>query len=351
MCHEMSCSSCRRRSSAVPFLHIAPSVAFRSAPCRPRRRRPGRSQAAGPFLRAYPARPPARVSAGAVRAPDCPREAEGGHLPPVVAPAKAGAAPVPMAERREPRAPEDPLPPGEGRVRGRFRLRKRRAKPRQPPVTPREPPPGLPRKRGRRRKEQAGRFMEDPQHCVMTCHVPHAAAEALQFRSCISFLHRVPFHSLPSAPPPAWPPSSGGTLFARVSCMRACARPRVSAGAVRAPDCARETAGALSLSVPAGAFLRAPALASLSRKAERRPREPPLSAFIIHHFSSSQAPWRTKCEFFLPLPEDGRTPPFVMPGLDPGESRGPALVFGAASTARRRRVRRRWRSRLRYCRR
>ena len=63
--------------------------------------------------------------------------------------------PPALAERRKTRAPEDPLPPGEGRVRGRFRLRKRRAKPRQPPVAPREPPPGLPRKRGRRRKEQA----------------------------------------------------------------------------------------------------------------------------------------------------------------------------------------------------
>ncbi len=68
-------------------------------------------------------------------------------------------------------------------------------------------------------------------------------------------LRRVSFRSIPSAPLPAWSPRGGGTLFARVSCVRARARPRAScAGAVRAPDCARETAGACPPFVPAGAF-------------------------------------------------------------------------------------------------
>ena len=52
LCHDMSCSPCRCRRSALPFLHIVLSVAFRSAPIRPRRRRLGRRRAAGPLLRA-----------------------------------------------------------------------------------------------------------------------------------------------------------------------------------------------------------------------------------------------------------------------------------------------------------
>ena len=65
-CHEMSCSPCLRRCSAVPFLHIAPPLRFvptrsvRSAAARP----PG---AAGPWFRAY--RLCARARAGARPAP------------------------------------------------------------------------------------------------------------------------------------------------------------------------------------------------------------------------------------------------------------------------------------------
>ena len=54
----------------------------------------------------------------------------------------------------------------------------------------------------------------------------------------------------------------------------------------------------VSRSFPPGLF-SAPALASLSRKAERRPREPPSSTPIVAHFSTGQAPWRVKCEIFL----------------------------------------------------
>ena len=66
LCHDMSCSPCRRRSSALPFLHIVLSLALRSAPFRPRRRRLGRPRGGGTlFLRAYPVRarprPPARA--------------------------------------------------------------------------------------------------------------------------------------------------------------------------------------------------------------------------------------------------------------------------------------------------
>ena len=67
--------------------------------------------------------------------------------------------------------------------------------------------------------------------------------------SAVPFLHivpsaRVPFRSIPCAPPPAWAPPSGGTLFARVSLRL---RPRLRrvrlrafrAGTTRAPGCAR----------------------------------------------------------------------------------------------------------------
>ena len=59
-------------------------------------------------------------------------------------------------------------------------------------------------------------------------------------------------------------------------------------GAARAPDCARETPDAPRPSVPAGVFFAAPAIA-FCRKAERRPRKPPLSTFILHHTAKCQA--------------------------------------------------------------
>ncbi len=99
---------------------------------------------------------------------------------------------------------------------------------------------------GRRPGCAAARLMEDPLDCVVKCHVPHAASEALRFRSCISF---PPPRSVP------FRPRRRRTLFARVSCVRAPARAGAScAGAVRAPDCARETEGVPSPSPPAGVF-------------------------------------------------------------------------------------------------
>ena len=142
------------------------------------------------------------------------------------------------------------------------------------------------------------------------------------------------------------------TLFARVSCVRARARPRAHLAPARfAHLIARARRRThFSCPFPPGLF-SGPSPCFPLQKSEKAAPGSRLSTLIIHHFLSSQAPWWEKCEFFLLLPEDGRTPPFVMPGLDSGESRGPALVFGAASTARRQRVRRRWRSRLRCCRR
>ena len=108
--------------------------------------------------------------------------------------------------------------------------------------------------------------------CIVSCFVMFPMP-------CVKLCRSVPAYrssiALRSAP---FRPRRRRTLFARVSCARARARLRAfCAGAVRTPDCARETADTRVPSPPAGAFLRAPALASLSRKAERRPRKPPLS--------------------------------------------------------------------------
>ena len=226
LCHVLSCSPCLPRNSAIPFLHIVPSVAFRSVPSAPP---PAWAPASGgtvfarvSCVRAF-ARPPARVSAGPVRAPDCAR--------------------------------------GGGRT---------------------SPP-------------QAGRFVEGPLQCVMFCHVPHAAAEALRFRSCISFLRSV-------RAPPAWATPSGGTVFARVSCLRACARPRASAPARFAHLIARARRRAhLARSFPPGLF-SAPAIASVHRKAKRRPREPPSLCPHSTTVSLQSSPWREKYENFSALP-------------------------------------------------
>ena len=248
LCHVLSCSPCRRRSSAVPFLHIVPSVAFRSAPFRPRRRRPGRPQAAGQFLRAYPACAPV--------------------------PARARLAPARFAHliaraRRRPRTRNRPLCRPGGSKSGRT-------------------PASL------------------PLSCI--CHVPHAAAEALRFRSCISFLRRVPFRSCPSAPPPAWATPSGGTVFARVSCVRACARPRAScAGAVRAPDCARETPDARRPFVPAGAFFGP----SHCFPAQKSGKAAPEAAFSLppsyYSFSPVKLPGGRNMKIFLLCRRSGRS--------------------------------------------
>ncbi len=188
-----------------------------------------------------------RVSAGAVRAPDC---ARGGRraFAPHRRPREGGGRPGP--HDREERNARSGRPSPAGRGQGEGPLSPAEAAGEAPATArhaeraPTRPPP------------QAGRgdFMEGL--CIVSWHVmffmppPKLCGSVPAYRS----LHRVPFRSIPSAPP-AWTPPCGGTLFARVSCVRARARQCAScAGAVRAPDCARETAGALLSSPPAGAF-------------------------------------------------------------------------------------------------
>ena len=139
----------------------------------------------------------------------------------------------------------------------------------------------------------------------------------------------VSFRSGPSIPPPrrtrrtlqmaalAPPPAArrGGTLF-RAYRVRAPAR--VGAGAVRAPDCARETADALLPSLPAG-FFSAPA-AVLRRKAKSGPGSR-LSVAIVTHFSSGQVSMENLIKYFrsnrdnlrFPCSRRGAARPYTTP--------------------------------------
>ena len=95
---------------------------------------------------------------------------------------------------------------------------------------------------------------------------------------------------VPSVPPPR---CCGGTLF---RAYRAGAGGRVSAGAVRAPDCAREFSGRTSPVGSRRGFFEAPATL-LRRKAKGGPGSR-LSTLIIAHFSPGQASRRAKYEIF-----------------------------------------------------
>ncbi len=91
----------------------------------------------------------------------------------------------------------------------------------------------------------------------------------------------------------------GGTecpCFARVSRVRACGRGRVSAPARFAHLIARARRRThLACPFPPGSFSR-PQPVAFCRNAERRPRKPPLSTFILHHTAKCQARPGTKNE-------------------------------------------------------
>ncbi len=83
ICHVLSCSPCPHLGSAIPFQHTAPpsrSVSFHSVPL-PSGARPGGGTLFCARFACVCAGGWARVSAGAVCAPDCAREPEGAlHL-------------------------------------------------------------------------------------------------------------------------------------------------------------------------------------------------------------------------------------------------------------------------------
>ncbi len=274
-CHVSSRSACARRLVGSPFRHDAVlsglsdshvcfrlssgapagSAASRSAPLLSPRtpiRGPSMARDAAAADEPPPTRGWAPVGdtslAGlySVRLPDL----LGGRLPRFVAPAKAGVHPCfPMCPR-DPRL--GPRLGGRG-DRGEHAMRSGQTQmcesgrlgSRGDELEGR----GDPAFRGRSGR-RTGQFMEDPRHSVMKCHVSHAAAEALRFRSCISLppSRSVALHSVRVA---------AGPFLRAYPCVRARARLRAScAGAVRAPDCAREAEGARLLSVPLKFFLR-----------------------------------------------------------------------------------------------
>ncbi len=86
---------------------------------------------------------------------------------------------------------------------------------------------------------------------------------------------------LQSLMPPSGLRAGRASLFcARFAWARGRARAGVGAGAVRAPDCARETAHAPRPSVPAGVFFAAPAGRFLQK---RRKAAPEAASLYFHH--------------------------------------------------------------------
>ncbi len=119
---------------------------------------------------------------------------------------------------------------------------------------------------------------------VMFCHAARRKCHGLSWSAAppvppppVRIPHAVPpSRSVPFSPPPA--PPCGGTLF---RAYRARARPRVGAGAVRAPDCPRARGRAQGARLPSvfrGSLKFAPArTGKRSGSAEAVPFLPPLS--------------------------------------------------------------------------
>ena len=157
------------------------------------------------------------------------------------------------------------------------------------------------RERGQAGTGTAAETPAELSRSVMFCHVLHAPGTYSVVRSGMTALS---FQAGAPGNPPgagsflssAWippldpvslpPPACGGSLFcARFACAGVRGRGRAyRGGAVRAPDCPRETADAPRPSAPAGVFFAAPA-AFLRRKAERRPPGSRLSLLSFYTIS------------------------------------------------------------------
>ncbi len=236
-CHVLSWSAAPPAPSpSVRIPHAVPPS--RSVPLRSvRPRRSGRQ--AGPcFARIAPAcaRTRARDCAGAVCAPDCARAA--GRTSSVIT-GRPLSLSVPPSSCPDPPAPAKAGDPGGRGMTGRG-------------IAARGP----------------------LQRGVMECHVwswsagPPAPAPPVRIPHAVPPSHSVPFRS-----PRRRPDRPAGPCFARIAPACARTRARDCAGAVCAPDCARETADARLPSTHAGAFFgpsRSPA-----QKRQRRPRKPP----------------------------------------------------------------------------
>ena len=120
----------------------------------------------------------------------------------------------------------------------------------------------------------------------------------------------------------------------RVSPARAPAP--VSAGAVRAPDCARDSGRTCPVCFRRGLFSRPQPLSA--QKCERRPRKPPLSTLIILHVSNMSTQdediFRNLCLnsecYYFPCPcQPGGSAP-ISPRVPPGRPSPPHRGRGAA---------------------
>ena len=110
----------------------------------------------------------------------------------------------------------------------------------------------------------------------MRCHVPPRHARLRPPASCISFLLPLPFRSRCRRL------ACGTTLF---RAYRMCARACVCAGAVRAPDCAREPCAGRTCPVRSvGVFFRTGA-----RRETKRPPDAASSCLILPRFYRGQA--------------------------------------------------------------
>ena len=173
---------------------------------------------------------------------------------------------------------------------------------------------------------------------VMFCHGARRAAPlSARFAEAASarILHVVPpsrFVLPRSVPPPPARPC-GGTLF---RAYRAPARPRVGAGAVRAPDCARETADAPVPFASAGVFFRGPSHV-LRRNAKGGPASRLSLLSSYYTFPICQVMMRIFPEIFgqtgnisaSPAPSPGGSAP-ISPRAPPGRPSLPRRGRGAA---------------------
>ena len=244
--------------------------------------------------------------AGAVRAPDCARGG-GRAFAPRRRSREGGGRPGSHDGEEGTARPGRPSPAGRGQGEGPLPPAEAAG---EAPATahhaeraPTRPPPqaGEEKKRSRR-----GGSWKTPALCHdMSCSSCRRRSFAVPFLHIVPPSHCVPLPSVRTAAGLGIP-RRRDPFCARILRARPCAGGRVSAGAVRAPDCARETADALSLSLPAGAFFRPQPLLPSAEKPKGGPGSR-LAIPIIHHFLSSQAPGREKYENFSTLPEDGRT--------------------------------------------
>ena len=162
---------------------------------------------------------------------------------------------------------------------------------------------------------------------------PPTSSEVRLSPSCMSFVHRVSFRLHRRRLP------GGASLF---RAYRMCARARVSAGAVRAPDCARARKRRAHFSRPfRWGFFRTGA-----RRETKRPPDAASSCFILSWFCEGQAHFRYYFKFSmnkLPSPVTDPILPFakrfhpdglipagrgLTPGAEPDERRPPCAISG-----------------------